>query len=95
VKTNSKTTLTFGDLIENLCTTYGKHRATEILRLVVKAHLVVFPGRDLGQCEGCDNFFNTEALRDKYCPECWEVWKEDGFRRDTRCDNLASFSLTL
>jgi len=46
VKTNPKRTLTFGELIEDFYTAYGKRRAKGILRLAVKAHLVVFRGRD-------------------------------------------------
>ena len=37
--------LTFGNLIANFYTTYGKRRANGFLRLVVEAHLVAFPGR--------------------------------------------------
>ncbi len=37
--------LTFGDLIENVYSAYGKRRAKGILGLLLKAHVVGFPGR--------------------------------------------------
>ena len=42
----TKTGLTFGSLVANFCNTYGERRAKGILRLAVKANLVVFPGLD-------------------------------------------------
>jgi len=42
----TKAGLTLGGLIANLCNTYGERKAKGILRLAVKANLVVFPGLD-------------------------------------------------
>jgi hypothetical protein len=42
----SKKALTFGDLVANFYHTYGKRKGKGILRLLIKAEIVGFHGRD-------------------------------------------------